>query len=253
VTGPAVDLAARWASDGYVILRSFVPDEVTDRYIKVRAPLGPAGWPHPTPYMDCDELRDLCCFPPLAKVIETLIGEPAGVHLNLTGWLSSQRNWHQDGYLNPDHVGDAYAAVWVALGDIHPDSGPFQYVPGSHLWAGRLSRADAMALGTPEQRAAGDWDHRWPKHTEPAVSAYWAERIAEHGTAIEAFDTARKGDVLVWSPWLVHRGSPPAAPGMERRALIAHYSGLDHRHDMPHRAQHPGGGWYYQLPVQGVV
>jgi hypothetical protein len=40
---------------------------------------------------------------------------------------------------------------------------------------------------------------------------------------------------------------------MERRALIAHYSGLEHRHDMPHRAQHPGGGWYYQLPVQGVV
>jgi hypothetical protein len=33
---------------------------------------------------------------------------------------------------------------------------------------------------------------------------------------------------------------------MERRALIAHYSGINHRQDMPAARQH-GGGWYFPV------
>jgi hypothetical protein len=34
---------------------------------------------------------------------------------------------------------------------------------------------------------------------------------------------------------------------MERRALIAHYSGIHHRHDMPSAQQNVDCGWYFPL------
>ena len=73
----------------------------------------PGGWSDCAPYSRYPALAAMCCQGPLADVLEGLLGQPAGVHLNLTGWVSTQRNWHQDGYLNPVHVGDTYAAVWT--------------------------------------------------------------------------------------------------------------------------------------------
>ena len=45
------------------------------------------------------------------------------LHLALTGWISTQRDWHQDDYLNPPFVANWYAAVWMALDDISAESG----------------------------------------------------------------------------------------------------------------------------------
>src|SRR5215207_922902 len=68
----------------------------------------PGGWNETCPYMHQPALRALCTAPPLAEALAAYLGEPAGLHLNLTGWVSTYRNWHQDGYLNPGYVGDAY-------------------------------------------------------------------------------------------------------------------------------------------------
>ena len=54
------------------------------------------------------------------------------MHLNLTGWVSTERNWHQDDYLNP-FINSWYGRL-VALDKISADAGPFEYVPGSHKW-----------------------------------------------------------------------------------------------------------------------
>jgi hypothetical protein len=42
----------------------------------------------------------------------------------------------------------------------------------------------------------------------------------------------------------MHRGSVPRVPGMPRRSLITHYTGINHRPDLPDRAQDAGGGIY---------
>ena len=47
------------------------------------------------------EILDLSLYPPLLRVMEELIGGEMILHLNFTGWVSSERNWHQDDYLNP--------------------------------------------------------------------------------------------------------------------------------------------------------
>lgn len=199
----------------------------------------PGGWADCTPYMRHPALRSLLCHPDLGAVLEHLIGEPAGVHLNLTGWLSTQRDWHQDSYLNPPHVGDSYAAIWVALGAIDTRSGPFQYVPGSHRWP-QVTRERIGALVDLD-------DPRWPKHSEVVLSPLFEAEIAARSAEVVTY-LPKFGDVLIWHGRLLHRGSRPEANGAYRPALIAHYSGVHHRSDFPAAAvQHEAGGWFFPL------
>jgi hypothetical protein len=141
-----------WYQDGVVIKRRFIPDIIADAYIARREQLDePGGWLVPTPYLQVDELRELALYPPLMRLMADLIGEPMLLHLALTGWISTERNWHQDDYLNPGFVNSWYCAVWIALGRIESDCGPFEYVPGSHRWP--LLRGDKVkAFLTEEER-----------------------------------------------------------------------------------------------------
>jgi hypothetical protein len=247
-----------WRQRGYLILPGLIPEALIAAYSAAwlaehgpESPEGdtgglgsyrrPGGWPHATPYMDCLELKDLVTWRPLVEQIAHLIGEPMGVHLNLTGWRSTLRDWHQDGYLNPDHVADYYAAVWIALDDIHPDSGPFEYVPGTHRWP--AIRQDLMLRALHEDGQSPTW----PERSEQLLTPVFERRFEEEGRQTHRFH-AHKGDVLIWHARLAHRGSPPRNDQLVRKALIAHYSGIFHRPDMPPPTHDPGSGWYF--PIQ---
>lgn len=252
---------ADWNPEGVAVLPRFFGSDLLDEYAEewhqangfrsliepsFRTPvtclgaLRPGGWPDCTPYMRHSALRRLLCHERLALVLEGLLGEPAGVHLNLTGWVSTQRDWHQDSYLNPPHVGDFYAAVWVALGDIDPQSGPFQYVPGSHRWP-QVTRSHIGELVDLN-------DPRWPKQSETVLSPLFEAEIAARDAEVVTY-LPERGDVLIWHGRLLHRGSKPEVAGAYRPALIAHYSGIHHRQDMPPAVQHEAGGWFF--PING--
>lgn len=266
---PAGQLEAAWVENGAVILPRFIPDDLIAAYrqewLDVNVPTGkrvvfadgtemvaqgtgdwrPGGWPDCTPYMRHQALLDLCCWGPLQDVLQRLIGQPMGVHLNLTGWVSTQRDWHQDGYLNPDSNRDHYAAVWIALDDIGPNCGPFQWVPGSHRRWPPIRQDRMLAMLRPDER-----DHTWPKHSERILSPMFAELYGGDVEAHASSFQARTGDVLIWHARTLHRGSPPRDPNALRPALIAHYSGVSSRPDMPAAAvQHRLGGWWF--PIEG--
>jgi len=241
----------QWRELGYVILPGLVPDELIQPYVEtwqrhnqVEAQR-PGGYPYGTPYVDVPSLEAIACCTQIRDVLAELIGEPMGVHLNLTGWISTDRNWHQDGYLNPDAVIDHYAAVWIALEDIAPDSGPFQYVPGSHRWP-VIRQERMLAALKPEQRD----DPAWPKYTEEILSPLFESKFQDEGLEPVTFLPCR-GDVLIWHSRLAHRGSLADVPGKQRRALICHYSGVHHRVDMPEAVQSAYGGWLFPLEEGG--
>lgn len=233
---------ADWNEDGFVIKKNFIPEELMQAYEScwmANNALRPGGWPDCTPYRRHPEVLDILTYKGLADTMEELIGEPAGLHLNLTGWITTRRNWHQDTYLNPAQVGDYYAAVWIALETIHPDSGPFQFIRGSHKWFVLTREKILNALHPSEQ------NHRWPKYSERILTPLFEEEIENRGAEVITY-LPERGDVLFWHGRLLHRGSVPNNPSMERRSLIAHYSGINHRNDMPPARKH-NDGWYFPI------
>lgn len=256
---PAPDPSdADWNDDGVLFLKGMIPHDMIERYRdEWKANNGfygiadgvlharQVGGYNETAYMSNPALMEICTYKPLADALNYLLGEPGAVHLNLSGWVSTKRDWHQDTYLNPEHVGDYYAAVWIALGDVHPDSGPFQYVPGSHRW-NRLTYEKVS-------RHVDVRDPEWPAHTETLLTPLITEEIQKRGAQVVTY-LPKKGDVLIWHSRLYHRGTVPNLDGAYRPALIAHYSGINHRQDMPKAVQHPTfGGWYFPLgPAAGA-
>jgi hypothetical protein len=234
-----------WREQGYVILPGLIPDDVVARYCAIRGQVSHRqGWTSSTPYMNVPEIRDLCLYKPLTDMIEHLIGEPVALHLNLTGWVSTERDWHQDDYLNPPQVNGHYAGVWTALDQIQPDAGPFEFVPGSHRWPIIRQAKVLELLGY----ANGD-DPSWPWASERLLTPFFEKEIAAAGLKAERF-LGNKGDVLIWHPRLVHRGSLPDRHDAERRSMISHYSAISRRSDMPNVRRHPGGGQYFVLNVK---
>jgi hypothetical protein len=249
-----------WNDEGVVILHRAISDTRIDAYERawmaehagnsflmehgreIEGDVRVGGWPDCTPYMRHPEILDLVA--PLAGILDELIGEPAGMHLNLTGWVSTERDWHQDSYLNEPEVGDHYAAVWIALGDIHPDAGPFQYVPGSHRWP----QVTRQLIGAHVDLA----DPTWPKHSEAVLSPLFEQEIADRGAQPVTY-LPERGDVLVWHGRLLHRGSKARVSGAYRPGFIAHFSGKTHRSQMPPAVEHPGGGWYFPIENSGRV
>lgn len=241
-----------WRENGYVILKNFLPDDLIDAYCRLRAAYdNPRGW-GPVAYVHHDEIKDVCLYKPLVDVLEGLLGDRVILHLNLTGWVSSERNWHQDDYLNPPAVRGSYLAVWMALDDIHPDCGPFEYVPGSHRW--RVLSGEKVRAQLPEDQArqlGGTHDAgHWASYSQEMVSGAAERYIAERGGEVKQF-LGQRGDVLIWHGCLLHRGSPPRVPGMLRKSLIAHYSGEKNREDFRRdlTRTYKTGGLYQWFPM----
>lgn len=230
----------QWWESGFLIKEDFVPDALVDAYWEVRSKIdNPIGWWSGAPYMHVPEVLDLAVYRPLVDLLEELIGEPMAVNLNLTNTLSTERNWHQDDYLNYPGTKSWYCAVWFAVGDIDPDSGPFQYVPGSHRWP--LLRRDRVKLFLdPAERD----DPSWTKLTEKVLDDVIAEEIERRDATVCTF-VPKKRDILIWHGRLMHRGSVPRVPGTERRSFIAHYTGLNHWAEGPNVGHHRDGGLYF--------
>ena len=245
-----------WRRYGYLIIENFIPQDLIDRYckrfLKDTLSIGKIGYLSPTPYLEVDEIKNLCLYPPLLDKLRELIGHEMAMHLNLTNWKSTQRNWHQDDYLNPVSVNAHYAGVWFALDYIHPDSGPFEFVPGSHRWDVCRQEKILSAL-PPEIRSDPDW----PWHAEKILNPLYDAEIERQRVQTVTW-CGKKGDVLIWHAWLLHRGSLPRNPEIVRPTIITHYSSVDHRPDMPYIAEHhyhnrPGKYFLFDRPAEAEL
>lgn len=245
--GPLTERQFAWRDTGYLVLENLIPEDLIlsycDRYLRENA--GPLGYGIGTPYMQVPEIRDLCLYAPLMDVLKELIGSDMGMHLNLTGWKSTERNWHQDDYLNPPYINGHYAAVWFALDDIHPDAGPFEFIPGSHVLLPACRGEKVRAALEPFERESPNW----PRYAERILDDLYEDEIRRRGLRTQTW-CGKRGDVLIWHPWLLHRGSRPNDPNILRPGIITHYSALSHRQDMATRALHENGesrGYYFVL------
>eukprot|EP01043_Picozoa_sp_COSAG02_P011996 COSAG02_NODE_453_length_22025_cov_16.179923_8_plen_320_part_00 len=119
-------------------------------------------------------------------------------------WQGSEQERHQDGYYLPECL-----AAWIALEDVSPTNGTVWVQRGSHKR--RLLVHSDFASG-------GDFcgvDYN------EAVNRVF-EQNAGAGLREEPI-IAKKGDVLVFSGGIIHRGGPIADPSASRHVYATHY------------------------------
>ncbi len=233
---------------GYLIKEGLIPAELTDPYLADRL-----AYPDENlslwggSYMAIDSMRDVCLYAPLVDLIEKLIGEPVGLFLTLSGLESTRRTWHQDFYLKPGYENVNYCAAWIAVGDVHPDSGPFEFVPGTH----RL----------PSMRRELIWEWLSPEERESAASYRIAETFVtdactkmfvEREFESQSF-LPRRGDVLIWHHSLLHQGSRAQRPGMMRPGLIAHYNSVTKQSELGRAMKQADNRKWYRVRDDGEI
>ncbi|MEP6715908.1 MAG: phytanoyl-CoA dioxygenase family protein [Terriglobia bacterium] len=98
--------------------------------------------------------------------------------------------------------------------DIHPESGPLVYYPGSH----RLPYLFSSDVGITEEDFKREGYAPYHEKYEPRIR----ELVESHGIEPHYFH-AKKGDVLIWHANLVHGGSPRKDIARSRRAVVCHY------------------------------
>jgi phytanoyl-CoA dioxygenase PhyH len=242
------DIQRIWTQQGAVVVENMIPHALIDQYLQLRMSCPDergfmsGDQASPCPYWQYKEIRNLSLYPEVCQIMKALIGEDCGLHLNLCNTKSTRRDWHSDNHLNPDFVNGYYLASWIALEDIHPDSGPFEFVPGSHRWP-VLKRSKIWKHMSHEETLRPDWPELAERLLTPAIE----EKIKKENVPVMSF-TAKKGDILFWHSALIHRGSVPKNPDMTRLALISHYSSIYKRPDMHQGVARWGEGYYFIHP-----
>jgi ectoine hydroxylase-related dioxygenase (phytanoyl-CoA dioxygenase family) len=107
-------------------------------------------------------------------------------------------------------------AAWIALEDIHPESGPLFYYPGSHSLPYLLNDdfenySTRFLLGN---KKYADY--------EDVI-----EDILKYSSFEKKIFLPKKGDVLIWHANLIHGGMPVINPSLTRKSMVIHYYAAD--------------------------
>ncbi len=219
-----------WSEQGYVILRNLVEapvleavwssyEEAVERG-RIQLPPEPAGEgdPHPGRYLNPHKKAGDFCrvlkHEALARWIRILMEREPKPLQTIASHKGSQQGVHSDSIHMTTYPLGYLTAAWIAFEDIHPDSGPLVYYPGSH----RLPYVFSNDVGISEQDFRQEGYKPYHDRYEPYIQAL----IREHGLTPHYFH-AGKGDVLIWHANLLHGGSARKDLQRTRKALVCHF------------------------------
>ena len=188
-------------------------------------------------YLELAPVRNLAINKRITPILNDLLGE--------TTVLCNSLSFDQ-GSSQPDHVDAIYMtpktphnliAIWVALEDCHLDAGPLRYYPGSHKIKQHVF-SDGSTHFIPSEM--GEWHE------------YMQAEVARLNLEPTIF-AAKKGDVFIWSCYLLHGGSPINDLSRTRKSLVFHYYGKGDCAGGPELIPKDGGLWMYRAhqPVPG--
>ncbi len=235
VTDAEAETLSHYIDHGYVVFPGATDPELIDRYLA----LFERAWDEPPStiylhwqrqvlpmsrrfYDEVSKVSDLHCyfdlageliFPPLVlRFLEQIFERPPVVFQTMSMRKGSEETLHID--TGPLTLTEplSMAASWVALEDVQPCSGEFEFVPGSH----RLP--ELLHYGV-EKGHSGDF-REYAKILNRTL-----EMCAERGLETKRF-MAKKGDVLIWHADLMHGGAKIEDAERTRKSLVAHFMPL---------------------------
>ena len=160
--------------------------------------------------------------PEIFRLMRLILGLEAIAIQSLYFEYGSEQMLHRDPVLVPTGAAGHLAAAWIALEDIHPDSGPLVYYPGSHKlpyyeFAPGQFMFNSATMGKSEIEAGFEFDE-----TQCRKNGLTPRKL-----------TARKGEVFIWHASLRHGGAEVLRPEMTRNSFVVHFSTI---HTYPARA-----------------
>jgi hypothetical protein len=217
----------KWVEDGYLIIERFFDEKQLDATWSayetaietgvLKPPVEPLFDDDPlpgrtlNPHFSVDEIRAMLFDERMNEVVSLLLGAKAAPFQTIGGHKSSEQLQHSDSIHMSTYPNGYLVANWTAFEDIHPDSGPLVFHPGSH----KLPYVMSEALGMP----FGCGYSAYHDIYEPAIQKIIADN------ALEAhYFLPKKGDVLLWHANLLHGGSKMKDPArVSRKALVCHF------------------------------
>ncbi len=219
-----------WKDNGYIILEGAIENEVLDGVwaayeraiadgtIELKPESAGPDDPWPGRFQDVHDKVPAFCrvmrHPTLLHWVSLLMEKEPAPFQTITSHKGSEQREHSDSIHMTTYPIGYLTASWVAFEDIHPDSGPLVYYPGSHRLPYLFSKD--VGIGEDDYRTRG-FETFYEKY-EPRIQEVIAERRLE-----PHYFHAKKGDVLFWHANLLHGGSKRRNLQLSRRALVNHY------------------------------
>lgn len=219
-----------WANDGYVIIPRLFGDDIVDAVwsgyqhavdsgrIKLEPEPAGDGDPYPgrflNPHKKSGEFCRILKHAGLLDWIRLLTEREPKTLQTIASHKGSQQGVHSDSIHMTTYPLGYLTAAWIAMEDIHPDSGPLVYYPGSH----RFPYVFSKDVGISEADFRRDGYRPYHERYEPYIQQTIAQNRAE-----PKYFHARKGDVLIWHANLLHGGSVRRDLGKSRKAVVVHF------------------------------
>jgi hypothetical protein len=215
---------ANWSEDGFAIIPSLFSNQDVDtinQEIERLVEEGTLKWLYGNKklmfaYRHSEKIRQILNKTELTQTLNFLLGKKADLFSSINFYQGSEQLAHSDSIHMSTYPTGYLIASWIALEDIHEDSGPITYYPGSHKQP-YISNED--------------FDHggsyfRLGKEPYFAYEKKIAEIIDEKGWAAQTF-LPQKGDILIWHANLIHGGSKMLKTDSSRKSMVLHYYAED--------------------------
>lgn len=155
-------------------------------------------------------IGELYLHPQIFAWTDRVFGQASAAFQSVFFEWGSRLPLHRDAAYIPVQPPSHLLGVWVALEDVHPDSGPLAYIPRSHRLPYFEFEPQRIAIRSQEE-------NYFPAHK------FNMGQCVDQGLAEQLF-RARRGEVLIWHASLIHGGSRPADSRRSRRSLVVHFS-----------------------------
>ena len=268
-----------WIGDflehGFTVLPKVLPRDLIDEHVAAVAEVfARHGAPHNTRLVEWDKPRQEALHRDLAelespdsaslrlsmhpeireRLRELFREEPVRCSVRTALWEFGDRAPHFDTSFVSTTPEDAVCRAWCALDDIHPDSGVFYVVPGTHRTI-RTQLLSEILFEKPEFEELLERLYEDREGVQPELHRrVWPFLSAKMAAAIESTErhtfAPGKGDVILFSPNVIHGTMPRRDESLPRKVMISEwrarsariYFASDHFGPGYDRRYRPGAG-----------
>ncbi len=212
-----------FAQDGYAILEKAYTENEVDTILSEIERLKEAG---KAKHRDderiifaihnSDEIYKLATKPHITSLLDFLLGKKVKLFQSLNFEHGSAQRAHSDTIHMTTYPLGYLVAVWVALEDIHPDSGPLFYYPGSQKLPYVLND---------DYQHGGNYFMLGKNAYQQYEDAI--QQVIENNKLKKEIFCPKKGDAFIWHANILHGGSPINNPDLTRKSMVLHFYAED--------------------------